>query len=66
MKCDYCGRYDTYDGHGGCLTCGAPIKPRREDYACHHDYASSSLSTAVVVHRHEREPITRKKVTLAI
>jgi hypothetical protein len=39
MACEYCGRTNSHDGHGGCYSCGAPLK--EETYTLrHHDYGS--------------------------
>ena len=40
MKCEYCARRDTDDGHGNCLSCGAPVRydftslPAPLNYGC--------------------------------
>lgn len=44
MKCEYCGRTNHDDGHGGCFACGAPVKHVVTKYA-HHETNNHYTST---------------------
>jgi hypothetical protein len=64
VRCDYCGRTNCDDGHGGCFACGAPVKQARPAYVNHsYEDATCAFST-VALNRAEYTVISRKKVTI--
>lgn len=55
MKCEYCGRTNHDDGHGGCFSCGAPVTVA--------PYTSlDAVTCSSSYYDFTRQPISRKKV----
>jgi hypothetical protein len=64
VRCDYCGRTNCDDGHGGCFACGAPITRWVENG---ERYAISGRHTMTCVTGftdYRQTEISRKKVTI--
>ncbi len=65
MSCEYCGRTNHDDGHGGCYACGAPVTPVKQTrYEVARDSESYYATMCSSVYISQYTPISRKRVTI--